>query len=122
MSRVDELLDLKPFQEGKEAFMGAMRESLQLHYAKCEPYRKFCQKNGFDPHGEYALEQIPFFPVSLFKTVKLISVDEKDIVKSVSSSATTSGVPSKVYLDAITAKRQGKALGSIMSRFIEIGR
>ena len=118
MSKVDSLLEMKPFQEKGEIFMEAMRESLQLHYGKCELYRKFCQKNNFDPHGRYTLEQIPFFPVSLFKTVKLLSVDEKDIVKSVSSSATTSGVPSKVYLDAITAKRQVKALGAIMSSFI----
>jgi phenylacetate-coenzyme A ligase PaaK-like adenylate-forming protein len=119
MSKVDELLEMKPFQNGKsEAFLEAMRESLQLHYGKCELYRKFCQKNGFDPHGKYSLEEIPFFPVNLFKTVKLISVDEKDIVKRVSSSATTSGVPSRVYLDSITAKRQVKALNSIMSSFI----
>ena len=122
MSRVDELLEMKPFQTDvhrkKEIFMEAMKESLKLHYEKCGLYRKFCQKNGFDPHGRYTLEQIPFFPVSLFKTVKLISVDERDIVKSVSSSATTSGVPSKVYLDAITAKRQVKVLSAIMSSFI----
>jgi phenylacetate-coenzyme A ligase PaaK-like adenylate-forming protein len=119
MSNVDELLEMKPFEGGKEhIFMEAMKESLRLHYEKCELYRKFCQKNKFDPYGSYTLEEIPFLPVSIFKTMKLISVDEKDIVKSVSSSATTTGIPSKVYLDNITAKRQTKALNSIMSDFI----
>jgi hypothetical protein len=119
MSRVNELLEMKPFQDGKEGpFMEAMKESLKLHYEKCGLYRKFCQKNNFDPYGSYALEDVPFFPVSLFKTVKLISVDEKDIVKTVNSSATTSGIPSTVYLDSVTAKRQVKALNSIMSSFI----
>jgi len=119
MSKVDELLEMKPFQDGKrELFMEAMKESLRLHYEKCGLYRKFCQKNNFDPYGSYTLEDIPFFPVSLFKTVKLISVDEKDVVRIVNSSATTSGIPSTIYLDNVTAKRQVKALNSIMSSFI----
>jgi hypothetical protein len=122
MSKVDELLEMKPFQadadEKKGVFMEAMQEAAKLHYEKCELYKKFCQKNNFDPNGNYALEDIPFFPVSLFKTVKLISVDEKDVVRIVNSSATTSGIPSTVYLDNVTAKRQVKALNSIMSGFI----
>jgi hypothetical protein len=118
MSAIERLLAMKPFEENKGAFMEAMREALKFHYDNCQMFRRFCEKNGFNPEGDYSLEEIPFFPVSLFKTLKLISVDEKEIVKDVSSSSTTSGIPSRIYLDSITAKRQSRALNAIMSSFM----
>ena len=117
MDRIEELLGREAFQRDEGLFMEAMREAIRFHYGNCGMYRKFCEKEGFIPESDFSLEQIPFFPVSLFKTLKLVSVPEKEIVRDISSSS-TSGVPSRIYLDSVTAKRQVKALQSIMSSFM----
>ncbi len=117
MDRIEELLAREAFQRDETLFMEAMREAVRFHYGNCGMYRKFCEKEGFIPESDFSLEQIPFFPVSLFKTLKLVSVPENEIVRDISSSS-TSGVPSRIYLDSVTAKRQVKALQSIMSSFI----
>jgi hypothetical protein len=117
MPKTEELLGRKAFERDENLFMEAMREAIKFHYENCGMYRKFCDKKGFDPDSKFALEEIPFFPVSLFKTLKLVSVPEGEIVKDISSSS-TSGISSRIYLDTITARRQVKALHSIMSSFI----
>lgn len=126
MPDIDSLLEMEPFSMGAEdkdkAFIGAMRESLIFHYDNCAEFRRFCEKRGFDPKGKYSANDIPFLPVGVFKTVKLLSVDEKNISKNVNSSSTTSGMPSRVYIDDLTSKRQRKALNKIMSSFISGGR
>lgn len=118
MSKIDELLARKPFEQDSGLFMEAMKESIHFHYENCGMYRKFCDKRGFRPEGRFGIEDIPFFPVSLFKTLRLVSVPEDEIVKDVSSSSTSSGIPSRIYLDSVTSKRQVRALNSIMSSFI----
>ncbi len=67
----------------------------------------------------FTIEEIPFFPVSIFKKFELTSIPKEEIYKTIFSSATTSKVPSKIILDRITSQRQTKSLVSIMSDFIE---
>lgn len=122
MTAIEELLNAKPFSLGgdvkKEKFLSAMRESLAFHCGNCEGYKEFCDRRGFDPAGKFSLEDIPFLHVDTFKTVRLVSVPEKDIAKSVQSSSTTGKVPSTVWLDRVTIERQRKVLSSIMASFI----
>ena len=64
------------------------------------------------------IEDVPFMPVRLFKYYDLKSIKEKNIIKTLTSSGTTSQLVSKIYLDKETAKFQTKALVNIMSSFI----
>jgi hypothetical protein len=120
MPRIDELLEKEPY--GKEAadksglFMQAMRESLAFHFENCSEFRALCEKGGFDPRGDYSAEDIPYLPVGIFKTMRLISV--KAPLANVRSSSTTGSVPSSVFLDHETSRRQRSALNSIMQSFI----
>ncbi len=122
MTAIEELLDSKPFglgsEEKKEKFLCAMRESLAFHSGNCAGYKDFCERRGFDPAGVFSIEDIPFLHVDTFKTVRLVSVPEKEIIKSVQSSSTTGKVPSTVWLDRVTIERQRKVLSSIMASFI----
>jgi phenylacetate-coenzyme A ligase PaaK-like adenylate-forming protein len=126
MKAIDGLLNAHPFgmygKVKKEKFLSAMRESLAFHCGNCPGYRDFCERRAFDPAGSYSLEDIPFLHVDTFKTVRLVSVPEKDIVKSVQSSSTTGKVPSTVWLDRVTIDRQRHVLSSIMASFIGPGR
>jgi phenylacetate-coenzyme A ligase PaaK-like adenylate-forming protein len=126
MTAIEKLLESEPFglpaKEKKERFLQAMQESLRFHCGSCKAYKEFCAKRGFDPAMKFSINDIPFLHVDTFKTVRLVSVPEKDIVKSVQSSSTTGNVPSTVLLDRTTIERQRKVLSSIMASFIGSGR
>ena len=101
-------------------FYNALIEELCFHYDHNELYRSFCKNKNFDPHifnGELA--DIPPVSVSVFKELgkELSSVDPKNIRLTLQSSA-TSGIPSSVPIDAITAKRQAKAMIKVVGDFI----
>ncbi len=119
---IENLVSLEPFSlhepEKRPVFLRAMQEAILFHYNNCENYRNFCKKRGFEPAGDFSIQDIPFLPVDVFKDVKLISVPAKDIHRTVHSSATTTGTPSSVYLDETSMSRQTRTLNSIISNFI----
>jgi hypothetical protein len=118
-SAVDRLLDLPPYGLGPEAKSAALScavgEELVHHYEHCEPYRKWCRKQGFDPHGRIEdLAGVPFLPVGIFKRLMLRSTSEDQIVRVLTSSATSSQTPSRIPLDRVTRTRQMRALLAIL--------
>ncbi len=121
-SNIESLFKLEPFSLSKnekdKIFYNAMNESVKFHYEKSEEFRKLCDNRNFSPDKEFLIQEIPFLPVSLFKTFQLKSVPDSDIIKTVYSSATTSNSPSTIFLDQKTSKRQTKVLVSIMKDFL----
>ena len=111
-SKVEELLNIAPYEESIEsekAFTEALQEELIFHYENNERYKSFCDRKGFDPHnGILSIGDIPPVAVSVFKELgfNLNSVPKEDLTLALQSSA-TSGIPSTVVIDKITAKRQG---------------
>ncbi|MBM7870363.1 hypothetical protein JOC70_001848 [Clostridium pascui] len=75
-------------------------------------------KAGFDTNYFNRLEDIPFIPVNMFKQFKLFSCDEEKIIRVLESSATTTGIPSKIYIDRQTSIRQTQALISTLRNFL----
>jgi hypothetical protein len=65
-----------------------------------------------------SVEDIPFLPVRLFKMLRLMSVPEHEIVKTLTSSGTSSQTPSHIFLDRGTATAQSKALIAIVKDYI----
>lgn len=120
--KTDELLELAPYDGGREAeelFMQALQEECVFHYEHNEMYRRFCDRKGFDPHKPFTIEEIPPVSVSVFKELgfKLNSVPKEDLTLALQSSA-TSGVPSTIVVDKETAKRQAKAMIKVIGEFI----
>jgi hypothetical protein len=120
----DKLLNKNPFdrelEECNSLFFTALVEELCFHYSNNEKYRKFCKNKGFDPRGyKGVLSEIPSVTVSVFKELgtELSSVDTDEIKIKLQSSA-TSGVPSTILLDKVTAKRQAKAMIKVVQEFI----
>src|SRR5581483_11919695 len=62
-----------------------------------------------------ALAALPWLPVGLFKSHRLISIPDDEVFKTLTSSGTTGDSVSRVYLDRATAERQTKALAAIMT-------
>jgi len=124
---VDELLRLHPFEYNKkerdELFSSSLREMATYHYENCEKYNRFCENSNFDLYNpDNNLADYPYIPVNIFKNTELISVPKKKLVKTLQSSATTSGIPSKVYLDIETSKRQTIASSTVMKNFLHQNR
>jgi hypothetical protein len=121
-SKISKLLDLKPFEinqkEKNEIFKDAMEESLKHHYENSIEFKQICDNHEFNVKENFQLEEIPYIPVSIFKKFDLLSIPKENIFKTIFSSATTSKIPSKIFLDRITSERQTKALVSIITNFL----
>lgn len=122
ITNIERLFDFDVYgycAESEQTFMSALRDELVFHYEHNELYRSFCTRKGFDPHGEFSIEDIPPVSVSVFKNLgaTLSSVSTEEIKLKLQSSA-TSGVPSTVVVDKTTAKRQSKAMVKVVQHFI----
>lgn len=99
-------------------FLSEMVELTEWHAQRCKEYKRILDViYGAQPSIE-SLNDVPFLPVRLFKMLKLASVPESDIVKTLTSSGTSYQTPSRIYLDRETAIAQSKALIAIVSQYI----
>ena len=114
------VLDAQPYALTADAkaplFYQNVLEELKHHYDNNDLYRKFCHEKAFNPHtfnGD--ITDLPYIPVHIFKALgmRLASVSDDKIKVKLQSSA-TSGVPSTVLLDKITARRQTRAMARVM--------
>ncbi len=122
----EDLLESSPFDEidekksGDGIFRQSLMEELCFHYDNNELFRSFCDNKSFNPHDFNGdLSGIPPVQVSVFKELgrELGSVPREKIKLTLQSSA-TSGTPSSVPVDAITSKRQAKAMIKVVGDFI----
>jgi len=105
-------------KRAKQALLlDALNTLTQWHQQQCEPYRNILAGIFKRNVGE-TLEDLPFVPVSLFKSLDLVSVNKTDIVKTLTSSGTTGQAVSKIYLDRETSIRQTRVLAAIMAAFL----
>jgi hypothetical protein len=118
------LLELPPFglshAEKRARLLPMLRDLTEHHAAHCLPYRNVLQRvfGSSDTAGIERLEDVPFLPVTLFKTHALSSVPESEVVKVLTSSGTTGQQPSRVFLDAETAAVQSAVLVKVAQHFL----
>ena len=102
----------------KEKLFANLINSLTLHhYKNSQSYKKILDffKYKFKKNR---LDDIPFLPAKLFKEFELRSVPEKKLFKTLMSSGTTGGTPSKIYLDKENAHSQVETLRKIISTIL----
>lgn len=92
----------------------------ELHYKNSKPYKNLILNvfGGLPKESYKNIEDIPFVPVSLFKSHIMRSVSEDKIIKILKSSGTSNKGLSQIYLDRITAENQSKVLIKIMQYFL----
>ena len=101
-------------QAQKEALLLEHLAALTAHHqAHCPPYARLVQALGGKTPTTIA--DVPFLPVSLFKTDLLSSVPSDQVFKLVTSSGTTGQAVSRITLDRDTAALQSRALAAIMA-------
>lgn len=106
----------------------------QWHAERCPAYRAWFEfrrgaghgagvDNGlvsYDPSDPYAVA--PPLSVSVFKQRRMVSVPDDQIAVQLNSSGTTGQSPSRIFLDATTARWQSLALNRIVESFVGPGR
>lgn len=117
----DEILNISPFSTGQAEKENLLTERLagltKLHQEKCPEYKKMLDATGFDVDRVRSYYDLPFLPVRLFKELDLKSVEDDEVVKTMTSSGTTGQAVSKIYLDRTTSSNQQKAMVKIVSEF-----
>ena len=117
----DDILQISPYsldQEAKESLLTERLSALtSMHRNKCIAYERMLKAVGFDDKSVRSYKDIPFLPVRLFKEMDLKSVDNDQIVKTMTSSGTSGQKVSKIYLDRTTASNQQKTMVKIVSSF-----
>lgn len=117
---IDELLAAPAFGLAPDTKSRLLREAVsaevRFHAQGSALYRAFCDQFGFDPNAEIRdIADIPALPVQAFKEAgrELRAVPELAAHAKLTSSA-TSGAASTVFVDAVTSRRQVKALAQVM--------
>jgi hypothetical protein len=102
----------------EERLCALLGTQVTRHAAALPAYERLVVRLGFGrgPYRRY--EDIPWIHVSAFKKFELRSVPEDRVVRVVTSSATTSGTPSRIHIDKPTSFRQAKALATTLTNVL----
>lgn len=74
-------------------------QAFEYQREKCAVYREYLNQTGRLDIEPSTLEEIPFLPISLYKTCKIVSGEDDDKIEQIfTSSATTGMVASKHYV------------------------
>ncbi|MBN2895271.1 MAG: acyl-protein synthetase [Campylobacterales bacterium] len=120
---LDTLMSLSPYsltRDQKEPLLlEGLRALTEHHRRECAPYARILEGvYGGYTQDAASLEALPFVPVRLFKQFELRSCPQEEVLKTLSSSGTTSQQRSKIYLDRDTAALQSRVLVKIMQDFL----
>ncbi|MDF5751409.1 acyl-protein synthetase [Spongiactinospora sp. TRM90649] len=83
------------------------------HRAACPPYARILAALGEAPPYS-SVAALPWLPVRLFATHELKSVPDDAVFRTLTSSGTTGGPPSKIFLDRAAAQAQARALAATL--------
>lgn len=118
---IEDFYEHEPYDLDKSAKAALVTKELveltRRHRAACKEYDRFLNAVGYDENKVRGPEDIPFFPVRLFKNVDLLSIPRKEIFKTMTSSGTTGQSVSKIFVDKETAMIQQKVLIKILSDY-----
>lgn len=95
-------------EENKRLFVQSMQEMVEFHCEHSLVYRGICQQYGFRPEQVQQYDDllsIPHIFVTAFKQHRLLSLPEKEIYMTFTSSG-TQGQKSQINLDRISFERQ----------------
>lgn len=105
--------------EEKRARLEQWLTGLTRHHVQhCDGYRRILSARGQDGQDSSSLATLPFLPVRLFKEWDLLSVEPGKVVKTLTSSGTTSDRVSRIFLDRETAQSQTRALVTILQSWL----
>ena len=112
-----------PFNMGKKEkdifFTNEMIKLTDFHIKNCASYKKMMSAINYESSSVNHYEDISFLPVTLFKQIKMSSINsDEDLYKTITSSGTTGQKKSQIVLNSETRINQQQVLSSIVGDFI----
>ncbi|MBQ8951842.1 MAG: acyl-protein synthetase [Eubacterium sp.] len=118
---IEDFYNIEPYslnkEEKSELITKELIELTRYHKEACKEYDRFLKAMNYDESMVKGPEDIPFYPVRLFKDVDLLSIPREDVFKTMTSSGTTGQRVSKIFVDKETAMIQQKVLIKILSDY-----
>ena len=118
---IEDFYELDPYELNKEDKDKLLTNELisltEYHAEHCKEYSDFLKAIGYESSAVSKVEDIPFFPVRMFKELELKSINDSDVFKTMTSSGTTGQQVSKIFLDKETAMMQQKVMVKILSSY-----
>lgn len=106
-------------KERHNSLLGLLKKEIAYGCDRNPRFRNYVQHWPVHFHAAERLADLPYLPVGAFKAnPPLALVDAKEIKRTLTSSATTGQVPSRVVLDTETAKRMTKGVTTIIRDYI----
>ncbi len=122
MTTVEELIEAPQYSlsvaDKRRVFVPLLREAFVRNAELCPPFAHFLEGYRFEPGAANELRDFPVLPVGVFKTHKLTTVPEHEVVRELRSSSTTGQSPSRIFLDKATLHRQTRGLASVLKSHI----
>jgi hypothetical protein len=121
--KIDRLLSMPPYgqppEERQAGLLEVLKEELDYACHRHAGYKNYIQHWPWNYRSAVRVADLPFLPVGILKANPPLSlVDHGEVKRTLTSSATTSQVPSRVVLDSPTARRMTKGIVSIVRDFI----
>ena len=106
-------------KERHDSLRALLKKELAYACERNPRFRNYVEHWPVDFHTADTLADLPYLPVGAFKSnPPLALVEANEVKRTLTSSATTGQVPSRVVLDAGTAKRMTKGVTTIIRDFI----
>lgn len=107
-----------PAAERASLLLGELNALTRHHHANCLPYRRILDGGWPGQIEASAIEDVPYLPVSLFKTHNLRSVDDSAVKMTLTSSGTTGQTRSTIAVDAETSNLQQRGLANSLAHML----
>jgi hypothetical protein len=120
---IESLLIQPPYalkaEQRQSGLLALLKQELAYACARNPQFRNYVEHWPIDFCAADRVADLPYLPVGVFKANPPLALVGPDHVKrTLTSSATTSQVPSRVVLDAPTARRMAKGVVTIIRDFI----
>jgi len=120
---IESLLTQPPYgldpQQRHGALLALLKKELAYACDRNSQFRNYVEHWPIDFRAAERIADLPYLPVGIFKaSPPLALVGAGDVKRTLTSSATTGQVPSRVVLDAATARRMAKGVITIIRDFI----
>jgi len=121
--QLDRILSLPPYsqppEEREAALLALFKEELEYGCKRHAGYENYLRHWPVDYHSAAQVSDLPYLPVGVLKANPPLSfVSPDEIKRTLTSSATTSQLPSRVVLDAATSRRMTKGIVTIVRDYI----
>jgi Acyl-protein synthetase, LuxE len=117
------LLDIPPFSldpaQRHNALLPLFKQEIEYACERNLQFRNYVQHWPVSLAAAQTISDLPYLPVAMFKANPPLSLVAANEVKRTLASSSTSGqVPSRIVLDAATARRMSKGVTTIIRDFI----